>query len=133
MKIFLKPAVLAALVIMLNSCAFIMNLGGFTDTEAVWSQNASAYRDQNGHQVTYTVGACPSGFSDSVWGTDIYTDDSSVCFAAVHAGAITLSGGTFTIEIRPGQNDYTGSTRNGITSLSYGSWSGSFIVIPNAQ
>jgi hypothetical protein len=63
-----------------------------------------------------------------VWGTDVYTDDSSVCTAAVHAGLITLAGGgTVTAEIRPGQSSYKGSTRNGITSSPYASWLGSFI------
>ena len=58
------------------------------------------------------------------WGT--YTDDSSVCSAAVQAGLITLAnGGNVTIEIQPGANSYTGSTKNGITSSDYGPWSGS--------
>lgn len=63
----------------------------------------------------------------SVWGTDIYTNDSSVCSAGVHAGRVTtLRGGSVTIEMRPGQSSYLGSTRNGVTSLSYGAWGCSF-------
>jgi hypothetical protein len=33
------------------------------------------------------------------------------------------------IEIRPGEDAYVGSTQNGIESLDWGSWSGSFVVI----
>jgi hypothetical protein len=38
-------------------------------------------------------------------------------------------GGSVTIEIRPGEDSYEGSTRNGITTFSYGVWDGSFVVI----
>ncbi len=64
----------------------------------------------------------------SVWGTDTYTNDSSVCSAGAHAGRVTtLRGGSVTIEMRPGQSSYLGSTRNGVTSLSYGAWGCSFV------
>jgi hypothetical protein len=47
----------------------------------------------------------------------------------VHVGRITLaSGGPITIEMAAGASSYTGSTRNGITSSSYGAWGCSFIV-----
>jgi LCCL domain len=93
-----------------------------------WGASASAFRGQNGAHYVFT---CPFyGTAGSVWGTDVYTDDSSVCTAAVHAGLITLAGGgSVTIEIRPGQSSYTGSTRNGITSSSYGVWSGSYAIV----
>jgi hypothetical protein len=93
-----------------------------------WTANASAYRGRNGERFVYT---CPRyGAPGAVWGTDLYTDDSSVCTAAVHTGSITLAGGgTVTIEIRPGEQAYTGSTRNRITSSSYPAWSGSFVVV----
>jgi hypothetical protein len=34
-----------------------------------------------------------------------------------------------TIEIRPGEKSYEATERNGISSLSYGSWGGSFVFI----
>ena len=79
-----------------------------------WGANASHLRGQNGKRFAYT---CPAGGgAGTVWGSGTYTDDSSVCTAAVHAGLITLAGGgTVTIEIRPGLPSYTGSTRNGST------------------
>lgn len=62
-----------------------------------------------------------------VWGTDIYTDDSSICRAAIHDGKLSIMGGTVTVEKKPGQSQYVGSSRNGITTISYGAFSGSFI------
>jgi hypothetical protein len=60
----------------------------------------------------------------------VYTDDSSVCTAAVHAGAITFEqGGTIRIEIAPGEEAYEPSDRNGVESLAYGPWGGSFVVV----
>jgi LCCL domain len=93
-----------------------------------WNDTASEFRGRNGSRFVYT---CPSyGVASTVWGTDVYTDDSSVCTAAVHAGRITLAGGgSVTIEIRPGEQSYAGSTRNGITSQSYGVWSGSYVIV----
>ncbi|MBN3281310.1 CRLD1 protein, partial [Polyodon spathula] len=67
--------------------------------------------------------------SSSVWGTDIYTDDSSICRAAIHAGKIRDSGGIVEVLKRPGQSSYSASQRFGVSSRSWGSWSNSFIVI----
>jgi hypothetical protein len=92
-----------------------------------WTTQADSYRGQNGKQFTITF---PAGgvFSPRLWGTDLYTDDSSIGTAAVHAGLITLqNGGTVTFEIRPGASSYQGSTRNGVSSSGYGAFSGSFI------
>lgn len=92
---------------------------------ARWTDGAGRYRGRNGERFTYLCP--PNGAEYRAWGTDVYTDDSSVCTAAVHAGKITLKdGGAVTFEIRPGQNAYIGSTRNGITSSNYGPWGGSF-------
>ncbi|MEW5850164.1 MAG: LCCL domain-containing protein [Myxococcota bacterium] len=90
--------------------------------------NAVEHRDQTWQRFQQV---CPPEFVMwSVWGTDIYTDDSEICTAAVHAGAIThASGGVVTYEMRPGQSSYQGSTRNGITSLPYGSWPASYVII----
>ena len=64
-----------------------------------------------------------------VWGTGIYTDDSPICLAAVHTGAITTAGGTVIIEILQGQESYKGSVRNGVTTEPYGPWLGSYRII----
>lgn len=92
---------------------------------ATWTTTAQPLRAQSGAYFTFS---CPaSGAPANIWGTDAYTDDSSICTAAVHAGLATLTGGgVFTIQIIPGLAAYTGSVRNGITSLSFTSFTGSF-------
>lgn len=86
--------------------------------------NAAAWRGKE-QQLSCT---CPSGFSlsGSVWGSDTYTDDSDICKAALHAGAIGRSGGRVTVELAPGLSSYGGSPRNGVESGDYGSWGGSY-------
>ena len=68
-----------------------------------------------------TVGGNP------VWGTDTYTDDSALCHAALHAGAIKQAGGVIHVRRAPGLASYLGSTRNGIASRSYGSYESSIV------
>lgn len=58
-----------------------------------------------------------------VWGSDFYTDDSNLCNAAVHAGAIPASGGTVSVVTYAGRESYQGVERNGIVSRAYGRWS----------
>ncbi|CAH1238319.1 CRISPLD1 [Branchiostoma lanceolatum] len=77
---------------------------------------------------TYTV-TCPSGCASNgktVWGTDVYTDDSSICRAAIHAGRISDSGGDVTVYKLPGEGSYSGTTQNGVQTAPYGAWGGSF-------
>ncbi len=72
----------------------------------------------------------PGGAFGTVWGSGTYTDDSSVCTAGVHAGVISQQGGgVVVIVISPGLSSYEGSTSNGVTSVGYGSWYGSFQVV----
>ena len=99
-----------------------------TPVAAAWSTNAAGFRGQLDQEFVFQ---CPSGGqAGTVWGTDIYTDDSSVCTAAVHAGLIDLaSGGDVTIVMLPGRDSYAPSTRNGITSVSWGSWGSSFSFV----
>ena len=82
-----------------------------------------------------TLACSPGGAPHSVWGSDIYTSDSSICTAAVHSGLITLQqGGTVTIELRPGRTIYGASERNGVTTNAYGAWGQSFVFkTPNTE
>ena len=72
-------------------------------------------RGMNGARYAFR---CPRGepLARHVIGSGPYTDDSSICSAAVHAGALhDGGGGDVTIEIRPGEliagSDATPSTR----------------------
>ncbi|MCY1023921.1 LCCL domain-containing protein [Pyxidicoccus sp. MSG2] len=91
------------------------------------SINIMSYRGQNGSSI---LCSCPAVSGGSVWGTDLYTDDSNVCAAAVHAGVIPSTGGQVFVTIQPAQGSYTGTTRNGISTYSYGYWAGSFSISP---
>jgi len=98
-----------------------------------WEANADSLNGKDGE--TMTLACSPNGTLHNVWGSDVYTADSSICTAAVHSGLITLQqGGTVTIELRPGRSIYGASERNGVTSQTYGSWPHSFVFkTPNTD
>ncbi len=89
-----------------------------------------AFRGRTGERIDFVCPPLGGAYVLTVLGTDLYTDDSPICFAAVHAGAITTAaGGTVTIEIAPRQQSYLGTERNGIMSVNWGRWGGSYRVI----
>lgn len=96
-----------------------------------WTDTAQEHQGQDGEQFTYR---CPAGGpAYPVWGTETYTDDSSVCTAAVHAGLITLEeGGEVTIVIEGAQDSFDGSQANGIISDHWEEWPGSFRFVGGA-
>ncbi len=62
-----------------------------------------------------------------VWGTGVYTSDSSLASAAVHAGALADGQtGAVIVEVLPGAASYEGSSRYGVTSAKWGSFGKSF-------
>ena len=64
-------------------------------------------------------------------GIDIYTDDSSICTSAIHAGAVDLAGGLVTFWMAPGQLIYPGSSRNGVRTEAWNQpWTRSFVFSP---
>src|SRR6187549_915457 len=98
---------LAAAILVLSSA-----VGGDVEL-ATGVTSAALHRGQNGTRHTYR---CPPGHpAGYVWGTDVYTDTSAICTAALHAGKLAGAGGLVTIEIRPGQGSYTGSLRRWTT------------------
>jgi hypothetical protein len=94
-----------------------------------WAANARERRGQNG---TSFVHQCPPGGAPgSVWGSGPYTDDSSLCTAAVHAGRIQLATGRpVTLRVMPGLARYAGSARNGVTTSNFARFPGSFVLLP---
>jgi hypothetical protein len=87
-------------------------------------------RGLNGERFSFH---CPPGkpAPSTVIGSGLYTDASSICAAAVHAGVLhAADGGLVAIEVRPGESHYAGSVEHYIRSESYNAfWSGSFLVI----
>lgn len=65
----------------------------------------------------------------SVWGSDVYTTDSTLGMAAVHAGVLKNGEtGVVLVTIVAGQPAYTGSTRNGVTTSAWPAYPSSFRV-----
>ena len=96
-------------------------------TPVLWNTSPAMVSPETGK--TYKFKCPPGGKEGNVWGTDIYTADSSICNAAVHAGKLTMdNGGSVTIELRPGESSYKGTTRNGIKTSDYGAYGRSFVV-----
>jgi hypothetical protein len=97
------------------------------ETLVMWNISASTFNLQNGKTWKFK---CPAdGKEGSVWGTDTYTADSSICNAAAHTGKFSReSGGSVEIELRPGASSYQGTTRNGIKTSDYGPYDLSFVI-----
>ncbi len=88
--------------------------------------NLIAYRGQFDRRIRFTVTGRKTG---SVWGSDVYTDDSDLGTVAVHAGLLRDGQkGVVEVTIYPGNAHYQGSAQNGITSSDYESWDGSYSV-----
>lgn len=68
---------------------------------------------------------CTTG---SVWGTDVYTTDSSICVAALHAGVISANGGPVKVTLTAGKPSYAGTARNGVTTNQWATFDRSFKV-----
>lgn len=62
----------------------------------------------------------------SVWGSDLYTFDSSVCAAARHAGAVGSSGGEVLVFTAGRCASFKGTARNGVTSSDWGPFDRTF-------
>jgi hypothetical protein len=87
----------------------------------------SAFRGESGKSFTFSVTGRRNG---TIWGDgNVYTDDSDVGVAAVHAGILRPGQqGLVKVTILPGKPAYTGSRRFGVTSQSFGEFPGSYRV-----
>ena len=83
-------------------------------------------RDKLGQVLLMNVTGSEGG---TVWGSNPYTDDSALGRAVVHAGVLAPGEtGLVKVTILPGQASYVGTERNGVSSLGFGSWPGSYRV-----
>lgn len=89
---------------------------------------ATAADTFSGDAGTRVTVRCPAGCGqESVWGTDLYSDDSAICAAAIHAGVLSAQeGGTVEFFVATGATHYPPSTRNGVTTLEWPEWGRSF-------
>ncbi len=69
----------------------------------------------------------------SVWGSGPYTADSNICTAAIHAGAIDMSGGPVSVIALGGLESYAGTDQNGVSTSDWGSYGSSIVINMNAK
>jgi hypothetical protein len=101
-------------------------LAAVSVTTPVRTSSLSSLRDLVGQDVTLPVVGAMSG---DLWGSQVYTDDSSLAAAVVHSGVLAVGEfGFVKVTLMPGQAHYDGSAQYGITSQSYDAWEGSFRV-----
>jgi len=89
------------------------------------------YQAQIGKVFKFRVnGAVPGVNQMSVWGTDVYTLDSNLATAAVHAGIVQPGKqGIVKVKIHPAQNAFQGSIRNGVATSAYGLYPGAYEIL----
>jgi len=104
------------------------------DTEVIdedpWNTTAGEFGLEVGKSGTHE---CPAdGTPSQLWGTGPFTDDSSLCTAAVFVGAITVEdGGTVNFTIVEPTTSYDGGEANGVIANEYGEWPGAFSIDTN--
>ena len=91
--------------------------------------NMKSFRGQNGRSFILRVTGKTNG---SIWGgqNNVYTDDSDISTAVVHAGILRAGqSGIVTIKVLAGQASYPSISRNGVNSINYGKYDGSYQII----
>jgi hypothetical protein len=87
--------------------------------------NLSAYQQQFGKELTFSVtGFTPmAGANANLWGTDVYTLDSNLAAAVVHAG-LAKPGETVTVRVRILQSppQFVATFRNNVNSTAYNAY-----------
>ena len=67
----------------------------------------------------------------SIWGSEVYTYDSDLATAAVHAGVLkTGQRGIVKVTMVKSPESHRGSVQNGVTSYNWGTYSASYTVEP---
>jgi hypothetical protein len=96
------------------------------------TSTAERYADVVGQSITFVCPASDGGPA-YVYGTDVYTDNSPICKAAIHAGALPRgTAGVVTIVIGGAADAFRGSTRHGVTTSSYHGWPRSYRFVRDA-
>jgi len=79
--------------------------------------NMVNFQNEVGKTFVFKVTANASG---SLWGTDLYTTDSTLATAVIHAGLLQPGQtGVVKVTVVASPNVFVGSTRNGVTSSPY--------------
>ena len=99
-----------------------------TDLSKVEPAPANLY--DKGNQIGKTFTYKVTGAGGSVYGTDVYTLDSSLAAAAVHAGVVKMGAtGIVRVKIIESPESFVSSTRNGITSSAWSRYSAAYKIL----
>jgi len=100
------------------------------DAVAVNAMGDPGYLTQYGGQIGKSFFFHVTGAAaGSLWGTDIYTTDSTLAAAAVHCGILKPGQtGVVKVTITASPPAFTGSTRHGLTSSNYGQYPAAYKV-----
>jgi hypothetical protein len=113
-----------------------MAVGGFREKEettvAVLPDPGSLTAYQQpihiGKILTFRVTGAAQG---ALWGTEMYTLDSTLAAAAVHMGVLKVGQtGNVKVMILGPSVGFVGSTRNGLTSANYANYPGAYRILP---
>ena len=84
--------------------------------------SSELFRRSVGHAICFNVTGSSEGV---IWGSNPYTDDSSLAAAAVHAGILQPGEqGIIEIDVEPALDTYPGSSQHGVTSQTWNSGGG---------
>jgi LCCL domain len=112
-----------------------MSVGGFKEKEEVQTSvlpdpgSLTAYQNPAhiGKVVTFRVTGAPQG---SLWGTEVYTLDSTLAAAAVHFGVLKIGQtGNVRVLILGPTVGFMGSNRNGLVSANYANYPGAYRIL----
>jgi len=88
--------------------------------------NMVQYQAEIGKTFTFRVTGNVGG---SVWGTDVYTTDSTLASVAVHTNLLQPGQtGVIKVTVIPSPQVFVGSTRNGVSSAGYGQYPAAYRV-----
>jgi len=115
---------------LVSAIAAIVLFSACSEKKAVYMRCNENAKKLVGEPGTEYAIDCPQQCGNgTVYGTDVYTDDSAVCVAAVHAGLIDSAGGRIMLTIEAGRDSYEGSERNGIKTRDWKKpWNRSFTL-----
>ena len=93
--------------------------------------NLTAYHGRMGQTIAFRVTGAMRG---TIWGTDIYTTDSPLAMAAVHAGIIKMGEtGVVRVKIIPSPPTFMASARNGVASQPYGRYPAAYQILKKVE
>jgi hypothetical protein len=94
--------------------------------------NLTSFESQQGKVLAFAVTGMAAG--GSVWGTDVYTTDSRLAMAAVHAGVIKIGEtGVVRVKVIPSLPAFAGSSRHGITTSPYGPYRAAYQFVKGGE